>query len=248
MADPELVAQCVKAMSDAVTRAVVTVKCRIGIDQQDAEADLERFVGLVAAAGCRTFIVHARKAWLKGLSPKENRERPPLDYGRVWRLKAAHPDLRFIINGGITTLEDGLLHLRDHNLDGVMLGRAAYNTPWVLSRVDELFFGAAPTVRTRSDFLVALRPYVVRHIAGGGRINDVVRHLLGLCHGQRNARLFRRVVATLPAAEQRRIEALDAALLSTMQPQDNDGGNNKEHGDANINDDSNVNDESGGVG
>ena len=126
-------------------RVPVTVKCRIGIDDQDSEADLERFVSTVADAGCRTFIVHARKAWLQGLSPKENREIPPLDYARVYRLKAAHPELEIILNGGIASLEAAEAHLA--HVDGVALGRAAYQNPYLLAEVDRRFFGAATACR-----------------------------------------------------------------------------------------------------
>ena len=138
MAEPDLVARCVAAMRTRVA-VPVTVKCRIGIDDQDSEADLERFVSAVANAGCKTFIVHARKAWLEGLSPKENREVPPLDYGRVYRLKAAHPELEIILNGGIGSLEEAATHLA--HVDGVALGRAAYQNPYLLAEVDGRLFG-----------------------------------------------------------------------------------------------------------
>jgi tRNA-dihydrouridine synthase A len=189
MAEPELVAQCVAAMQEKV-RVPVTVKCRIGIDEQDAEADLQRFIDVVAGAGCRTFIVHARKAWLEGLSPKQNREVPPLDYPRVYRLKASRPELTIVLNGGITSLDDAERHLV--HVDGVMLGRAAYQTPFMLADVDRRFFGAATSAPTRGDALLALVPYIERHLAGGGRLNNVVRHVLGLYHGEPRARLFRR--------------------------------------------------------
>ena len=192
MAEPQLVADCVAAMRNAV-RVPVTVKCRIGIDDQDSEADFERFIVTVAAAGCRTVIVHARKAWLKGLSPKENREIPPLDYGRVYRLKAAHPELEIAINGGIATLgqaEDQLAHV-----DGVMIGRAAYQTPYVLAEVDQRLFGSTRPVATRAEVLEALIPYTERHVAKGGRLNNIARHILGLYHGEAGARAFRRLLS-----------------------------------------------------
>ena len=145
MAEPELVARCVAAMRARVG-VPVTVKCRIGIDDQDSEADLERFIAAIAGAGCRTFIVHARKAWLDGLSPKENREVPPLDYPRVCRLKAAHPELEIVINGGIGSLDEAEAHLA--HVDGVALGRAAYQNPYLLAEVDGRLFGdAAPSPR-----------------------------------------------------------------------------------------------------
>lgn len=194
MAEPELVAACVRAMIDAVPGDVpVTVKCRIGIDDQDSERDLDRFVEAVADAGCRRFIVHARKAWLKGLSPKENREVPPLDYGRVARLKARRPDLAIILNGGIASLEDCRTHLA--TFDGVMLGRAAYQMPWLMSDVDAAIFGDASTERTRGDILRAMRPYVADHLARGGRLHNVLRHMLGLFQGQPGARAYRRFIS-----------------------------------------------------
>ncbi len=192
MADPALVARCVAAMIGATTLPV-TVKCRIGIDDQDSEADFERFILEVAGAGCRVFIVHARKAWLQGLSPKQNREIPPLDYQRVWRLKAAHPDLVVVINGGITTLEQACEQL--HHVDGVMVGRAAYQNPWLLASVDERLFGEPPPIITREEVLSALIPYAARHVAAGGRINNITRHILGLYHARPRARAFRRYLS-----------------------------------------------------
>lgn len=189
MAEPDLVADCVGAMRAAVG-VPVTVKCRIGIDEQDAEADMQNFVERVADAGCRTFIVHARKAWLKGLSPKENREVPPLDYGRVYRLKAARPDLEIIINGGIGSLADAEGHLA--HVDGVMLGRAAYQTPYLLAEVDRRLFGEAGEPVSRADAVLAMQAYIERHLAGGGRLNNITRHMLGLYHGRPRARAFRR--------------------------------------------------------
>jgi tRNA-dihydrouridine synthase A len=189
MAEPDLVAACVAAMQARVA-VPVTVKCRIGIDAQDDEADLQRFVERVAAAGCRTFIVHARKAWLQGLSPKQNREVPPLDYARVHRLKASRPDLTIVINGGITDLDAAQTHLA--HVDGVMLGRAAYQTPYLLADVDRRFFADAAPAPTRSEVIERLLPYVARHVAAGGRVNNVARHILGLYHGQPRARAYRR--------------------------------------------------------
>lgn len=192
MWEPELVARCVEAMRARVC-VPVTVKCRIGIDQQDGEADLERFVTTVAQAGCRTFIVHARKAWLQGLSPKENREVPPLDYPRVYRLKAAHPELEIIINGGIATLDEAERHLA--HVDGVALGRAAYQNPYLLADVDRLFFGAERTPPTRAKAIERLLPYAERHLRTGGRLNNITRHVLGLYHGRPRGRAFRRHLA-----------------------------------------------------
>ncbi len=190
MAEPSLVAGCVAAMRARVA-VPVTVKCRIGIDEQDAEADFTRFVDRVAGdGGCRVFVVHARKAWLQGLSPKENREIPPLDYERVYRLKSARPDLTIVVNGGITTLDEAERHLA--HVDGVMLGRAAYQTPYILAEVDRRFFGDERAPASRAEALHAMRPYIETHLAAGGRLNNVTRHLLGLYHGRPRARLFRR--------------------------------------------------------
>jgi tRNA-dihydrouridine synthase A len=179
-------------MANAVS-IPVTVKCRIGIDDQDAEADFQRFIDRVADAGCRTFIVHARKAWLKGLSPKENREIPPLDYARVYRLKATRPDLTIVINGGIESLDACDEHLR--HVDGVMLGRAAYHDPYILADVDRRFFGAGEPVVTRRAALERMIPLIEQHIGRGGRLNNITRHVLGLYHGRPRGRLFRRILS-----------------------------------------------------
>jgi tRNA-dihydrouridine synthase A len=192
MAEPELVARCVSAMTNAVS-IPVTVKCRIGIDDQDAEEDFRRFIDTVAASGCPQFIVHARKAWLQGLSPKENREIPPLDYARVYRLKAERPDLTIVINGGIDSLDACDDHLR--HVDGVMLGRAAYHDPHILAGVDRRFFGATSEPVTRRAALERLIPAIERQIANGGRLNNITRHVLGLYHGRPRGRLFRRILS-----------------------------------------------------
>ncbi len=188
----------------------VTVKCRIGIDDQDSEADLERFIAAVAGAGCRTVIVHARKAWLEGLSPKENREVPPLDYPRVWRLKAAHPELEIVINGGIASLAEAEAHLA--HVDGVALGRAAYQNPYLLAEVDGRLFGDAAPPPTRRAVLEALIPYAERHVRNGGRLNNIVRHVLGLYHGRPRARLFRRHLSELAPREGAGVEVLLEAI------------------------------------
>ncbi len=209
MAEPELVAACVAAMMKRVS-VPVTVKCRIGIDDQDDEADLARFVAVVADAGCRTFIVHARKAWLEGLSPKQNREVPPLDYARVYRLKAARPDLTIVLNGGIADLDAAEAHLA--HVDGVMLGRAAYQTPYILADADRRFFGATGAPPTRAEAIEALLPHVVRHLQAGGRLNNIVRHILGLYHGQPRARAFRRHLSELAVKDGAGVDVLVQAL------------------------------------
>jgi tRNA-dihydrouridine synthase A len=212
MAEPELVARCVAAMNARVA-VPVTVKCRIGIDEQDSEADLERFVTVVAAGGCRTFIVHARKAWLTGLSPKENRDIPPLDYGRVWRLKAAHPDLEIVINGGIASLPQAEEHLK--YVDGVALGRAAYQRPYLLAEVDRRLFGDAHAPPSRRAVLEALIPYAERQLAAGCRLNAITRHILGLYHGEPRARAFRRHLAETAPRAGAGSEVLRAAIRIT---------------------------------
>jgi tRNA-dihydrouridine synthase A len=215
MAEPALVADCVAAMRARVS-VPVTVKCRIGIDHQDGEADLERFVSAVAGAGCRTFIVHARKAWLQGLSPKENREVPPLDYGRVYRLKAAHPELEIVINGGIASLDEAEAHLA--KVDGVALARAAYQNPYLLAQVDWRLFGAADAPPTRREVMAALLTYAEAHLAAGGRLNNIARHILGLYHGQPRARAFRRHLSERAPREGADASVLREALRLTEAP------------------------------
>lgn len=192
MAEPELVAECLKAMRDA-TDTPVTVKCRIGIDDQDSEADLNRFVDTVLPTGIPALYVHARKAWLKGLSPKENRDIPPLDYDRVYRLKQRLGDYPIYINGGITTLDASQAHLE--HVDGVMLGRAAYHDPMILAQVDSRFFGATTPARTLSDIELAMTAYAERERSKGTRLNQITRHMLGLANGLPGARRFRQILS-----------------------------------------------------
>ncbi len=192
MATPNLVADCVAAMQKGVG-VPVTVKCRIGIDDQDSESDFQTFVDTVAATGCNTFIVHARKAWLKGLSPKENREIPPLDYDRVHRLKTSRPHLNIMLNGGLTRLHDDQQHLS--TLDGLMYGREAYHNPWMLAAVDSIFANVAPPVATRRDATLAMLPYIEKMLAEGQTLHRVTRHMLGLYHGQPGGRLWRQVLS-----------------------------------------------------
>jgi tRNA-dihydrouridine synthase A len=218
MAEPDLVAQCIRAMADA-TGLPVTVKCRIGIDDQDAEKSLDRFIDGLAEAGCRTFIVHARKAWLKGLSPKENREVPPLDYGRVARLKARRPDLEIVLNGGIESLAAAEAHLGE--VDGVMLGRAAYADPYLLAEVDRALFGATERPPSRLEVFDRFVPYVEAQLANGARLNQMTRHILGLFHGQPRARAFRRHLAENAHLDGAGIDVLLAArriVADEMRP------------------------------
>jgi tRNA-dihydrouridine synthase A len=192
MAEPKRVAACVYAMKRAV-RIPVTVKCRIGIDEQDPEVALDTLARDVVAAGSDALIVHARKAWLDGLSPKQNRDIPPLDYGRVYRLKQALPDLPVIINGGIGSLAEAKAHLA--KVDGVMLGRAAYQEPWRLLTVDPDIFGEAAPHATMKHAFEAMMPYIERELARGTRLHAITRHFVGAYHGVPGARAFRRHLA-----------------------------------------------------
>ncbi|MCB1735901.1 MAG: tRNA dihydrouridine(20/20a) synthase DusA [Gammaproteobacteria bacterium] len=189
MAEPRLVADCVKAMRDAVS-IPVTVKHRIGIDARDSYPELLDFVGTVAEAGCEVFIVHARKAWLSGLSPKENREVPPLRYEVVADLKRDFPERQFVLNGGIQTLDDAETHL--HTFDGVMLGRAAYHDPYLLAEVDRRIYADPHPVPSRADIVEAFIPYVETQLAAGLRLNHLTRHILGLFQNIPGARHWRR--------------------------------------------------------
>lgn len=209
MAEPQLVAECLQAMQDA-THLPVTIKCRIGIDNQDEDADLTNFISLVKASGVKIFIVHARKAWLQGLSPKQNREIPPLNYARVERLKAQHPDLCIALNGGITSLEDSKQHL--HQLDSVMLGRAVWQHPWLVAQADEQIYGAQPNSLTQQQAVLNYLPYVAERLQAGTRLNPLMRPLLNLFQGVPGARKFRRILsegAHLPGAG---VELIETAL------------------------------------
>ncbi len=193
MREPSLVGECVAAMKGAVS-IPVTVKCRIGVDEQDPEAALDALADAVVAAGVDGLVVHARKAWLQGLSPKENRDIPPLDYGRVYRLKARLGALPVAVNGGIRTLEEARGHL-DH-VDGTMLGRAAYQEPALLIGVDPELFGEAPPAADPFEALAAFEPYVAARLAEGTRLHAITRHMLGLFNGRPGARAWRRHLAT----------------------------------------------------
>ncbi|MCV0396627.1 MAG: tRNA dihydrouridine(20/20a) synthase DusA [Rhizobiaceae bacterium] len=213
MREPALVADCVAAMKEAVD-VPVTVKCRLGVDEQDIEEALDRMADVVFAAGCDALWVHARKAWLQGLSPKENRDIPPLDYERVYRLKARLPE-RFVgINGGIPDIEAAKAHL--DRVDGAMLGRAAYQSPWLLAAVDQTVFGSAEPRPEIEAVARAMADYAAGHVAAGGRVSQVTRHMVGLFHGVPGARRYRQILsegATRPGAGPEIIlEALDAVL------------------------------------
>ncbi len=189
MAEPALVARCIAAMQDAVG-IPVTVKSRIGIDDQDDYVDLLRFVDSVASVGCRSFTVHARKAWLEGLSPKQNREIPPLNYERVYRLKAERPDLEIVINGGIRSLDEAEAHLA--RVDGVMIGRAAYQDPYLLAMADGRLFGEPGPAVSREAVVEAMIAYAQRETARGVPVKCITRHMLGLFNGLPGARAWRR--------------------------------------------------------
>ncbi len=189
MAYPELVAECVAAMQ-AEVKIPVTVKSRIGIDDQDSYDFLRAFLDKVSAAGCHTFILHARKAWLSGLSPKENREIPPLDYERVYQVKRDYPHLTLSINGGITSMEEVLRHLQQ--VDGVMVGREAYQNPYLLAQVDRLIFGDDAEVPSRHEVVRRMLPYIQQELAKGNHLSHITRHMLGLFQGLPGARAWRR--------------------------------------------------------
>jgi tRNA-dihydrouridine synthase A len=209
MAEPALVGDCVAAMKAAVS-IPVTVKCRIGIDEQDPELALEVFARSVEQGRADALIVHARKAWLKGLSPKENREVPPLDYARVYRLKAAHPLLNVVLNGGVGTVDEALAHLS--GVDGVMMGRAAYQEPWRLIAVDPQMFGEPAPFTSPKAAASALIPYIERELAGGTRLHAITRHLHGLFRAVPGARAYRRRLADAATTPHAGAEVLTAAL------------------------------------
>ncbi len=211
MAEPQLVAECIAAMKDACDLPV-TVKTRLGIDDQDSYEFLATFTEKVAASGCETFIIHARKAWLNGLSPKENREKPPLNYERVYQLKKDFSDLNIIINGGITDFDTAKEQLKQ--VDGVMIGRMAYHDPFAFSEVDHLFFGAEKSNITRHDVVKAMFPYMEEQLSQGVRLHSITRHMLNLFNGQPRARQWRRElssISTMPSNEG--FQLLQKALL-----------------------------------
>ena len=190
MREPALVAESVAAMIGAC-EVPVTVKCRLGVDDDHDWSHFLHFIDSIAGAGCRMFVIHARNAWLKGLSPKENREVPPLRYGWAYQLKRERPQLQIVVNGGIATMDEASQHLA--HTDGAMLGRAAYHDPYLLHRLDVAWFGGA--LRTRGDLLRAYRPYVEEQLARGVALKHITRHVLGLFAGERGGRAFRQVLS-----------------------------------------------------
>jgi len=211
MAEPDLVAECVRAMRYATDRPV-TVKCRIGIDDQDTEESLDRFAEAMVSAGVDALYVHARKAWLKGLSPKENRTIPPLDYPRVHRLRARLSPSPVMINGGIDTME--LAEAEMAHMDGVMMGRAAYHNPMLLAEVDRRFFGDAQPAPTLEAVFEQMADYADRYLAEGGRLNSITRHMLGLANGLPGARQFRQILSVDAARRGAGVDVLDRALAA----------------------------------
>jgi tRNA-dihydrouridine synthase A len=205
MAKPQLVADCVRAMKDACD-IPVTVKHRIGIDDMESYEELTAFIDPIAAAGCSTFIVHARKAWLQGLSPRQNREVPPLNYPWVYRLKRDFPSLNIIVNGGIQSLPESQQHLQQ--VDGVMIGREAYQNPWMLAEVDSVIFGMDKTSISRDDVMAGLLPYVEQQLSRGVRLNHITRHILGLFQGVPGAKKFRRHLSENAYAKDAGVEVL----------------------------------------
>ena len=194
MKEPGLVSECINEMHKSVN-IPITVKCRIGVDDMDKESELDRFVEEVSSSGCNTFIVHARKAWLKGLSPKENREIPPLDYERVYRLKEKFHSLNIVVNGGIKSVQDSLNHLQF--VDGVMLGREAYDNPYILTEVDTVIFNTVACAKTRQDILLEMLPYIEHELQKGTKIPRITKHLLGLFKGLDGAKKIREFLVTL---------------------------------------------------
>ena len=216
MAEPRLVADIVQAMQERVS-VPVTVKHRIGIDDRDSYQELGDFVDTVSDAGCNTFIVHARKAWLQGLSPKQNREVPPLRYEVVHKLKQDFPELEFVINGGIISLEQAAQQLE--HVDGVMIGRAAYHDPWILAQADKLVFGDDHPVPSRYQVLQQMLPYIQEALASGIPLGNISRHLLGLFQGQPGAGAWRRYIsehAHLPGSG---IEVIESAATQVLEVQ-----------------------------
>ncbi|OBT01730.1 tRNA dihydrouridine synthase DusA [Vibrio cyclitrophicus] len=210
MAEPELVADCVSAMKE-VTDIPITVKTRIGIDDQDSYEFLTKFVSTVSEkGGCKQFTIHARKAWLSGLSPKENREIPPLDYDRAYQIKKDFSDLVIAVNGGVTTLEQTKEHLQ--HLDGVMIGREAYHSPFILAEVDQQIFGLDTPIKKRSQVVEEMYPYIERELSNGASLGHISRHMLGLFQSMPGARQWRRYISENAHKKGAGIEVMQTAL------------------------------------
>ncbi|WP_372800576.1 tRNA dihydrouridine(20/20a) synthase DusA [Paracoccus seriniphilus] len=212
MKSPDLVAECVQAMME-VSDAEVTVKCRIGVDDQEPSEVLPDFLARMQQAGIRRMTIHARKAWLQGLSPRENREVPPLDYPLVLAMKQAFPEMHLSVNGGIATMDQLDEHLQ--HMDGVMIGRAAYHQPWQILGAADRLWDATPPFTDPCEVAVAMRPVIESHLQGGGRLHQFTRHMLGLFHGRAGARGWKRTLSE--GASKGGIEVYDAALDQVMQ-------------------------------
>jgi tRNA-dihydrouridine synthase A len=217
MTEPQLVAEGVAAMIAAVD-VPVTVKTRIGVDETDSYEALQAFVARIAAAGCRSFAIHARKAWLSGLSPKENREVPPLRYGTVYDLKRDFSDLEIVLNGGVLSLDEAETHLE--KVDGVMIGRAAYQTPYILAEADRRIFGEAGPPKSREEVVADFLPYVERRLSEGVPLKSITRHMLGLFNGLPGARAWRRHLAEEAHRPGAGPEVIEAAVARWRQAQD----------------------------
>ena len=209
MRDPELVGRCVAAMKDKV-QIPITVKCRIGVDDQDPVPALDNLAKQVWTRGCDSLWVHARKAWLEGLSPKENREIPPLDYNRVYDLKSENTDKFIGINGGIENLEQAVDHLK--KMDGVMLGRVAYQNPDILRQVDNEIFGSQTDIVSAAEVMQQMCDYSEQHLVAGGRLNQITRHMIGLFHGIPGARRYRQILSVESVKEDAGPEVIDRAF------------------------------------
>lgn len=212
MLQPTLVADCIAAMS-AVATVPITVKCRLGVDDQDSYDQLTHFIATVAEAGCQKFIIHARKAWLKGLSPKQNREIPPLDYEKTYQLKKDFPSLTFIINGGIDSLDAAAMHL--NQIDGVMIGRAVYNNPFLLAEVDQRFYGQQNAI-CEPELVANYIDYVAAELAKGVRLSSITRHMLGLFYNKPKASQWRRYLSCNSIHPNAGIEVITAALEAVI--------------------------------
>lgn len=218
MEEPDLVADCVSAMMDASTGAEITVKCRIGVDEQDPHVVLPAFIETVSARGIKSFAIHARKAWLEGLSPKQNRDVPPLDYDLVHQIKRDRPDLEIVINGGLQDFASAKAQI-DQGLDGAMIGRVAYHNPMeVLAHADALF-GVDRPVQTAPDVIRNMYPYIQAHLDSGGRVNQITRHMLGLFAGQVGARIWKRTLSEEAHIKGAGVEVVEKALAATLDLQ-----------------------------
>lgn len=209
MQDPVLVSECISAMSSTSTKEI-TIKCRIGIDEEDSIEFLQNFMEPNIQAGCKTFIIHARKAWLNGLSPKENRKIPPLDYDRVYTIKKLYPDLNIIINGGITSVRSSQEHLK--HCDGVMIGREAYNNPYSLAQVDQQLFGSTTRIKSRQKIIEQMLTYTEQQVNNGVKLQHISRHILGLFNSLPRAKLFRRHISENAYKKGANIEVIQEAL------------------------------------